>query len=442
METLNLSETTIKISDRVGFFGLWLFSFSVFLSTAAAVVGYVLFTFAMFFVDNHWRRWLGHPLVLASLGFGLCISLCTFFAAQNLPETSDEIWDKWLSWEKLLLFIPFGFWVYRRPEWREGVLLVSVLGLVVGMLIRVDWGNLAHFLNNREGFQFPAIGFAYVAGIALLGLGFLGTAAWKRGDAWFRLVWGFVLVVLTLILLQGFIQSYSRGSWLALLVTFFVLIPVFLSTWGKGSHSTGKIVMAGALFIALISVVGILNQDRIAKRLADESDLFEQILSNNIIPDENSSTALRLNAWAFGLDKTIERPWFGWGPGTTKYLVSQSGLPERLQADGKWLPHLHSAYIDMSVQFGLLGLAWASLILWLMGRTAVKNYQAGVMPKRYLLFFFAVFVFALVWSIFDYRTVHRDWRFSWILLAGTLFSFHLEMILGKSGAKREKADLE
>jgi O-antigen ligase len=117
-------------------------------------------------------------------------------------------------------------------------------------------------------------------------------------------------------------------------------------------------------------------------------------------------------------------------------------LPERLQEHGKWLPHLHSAYIDMSVQFGLLGLAWASLILWLMGRTAVKNYQAGVMPKRYLLFFFAVFVFALVWSIFDYRTVHRDWRFSWILLAGTLFSFHLEMILGKSEAKREKADLE
>jgi hypothetical protein len=74
------------------------------------------------------------------------------------------------------------------------------------------------------------------------------------------------------------------------------------------------------------------------------------------------------------------------------------------------------------------------VILLLLGRVVFNAGRAGKMPRQYVVFFIAAFVFAMIWSIFNYRIVHRDWLFSWILLAGTIFSFHLQIILDKADA--------
>lgn len=434
-----MPNVAMRVSDKVGFWGLWLFSFSAFLSTSGAVLGYVMFFVALFFTDSRWRQWLYSPIVILSLSFGLYITARAIFAASNLPEASSEIWDKWIAWIKLLLFIPFGYWVYRKPEWRQKLLLVSVLGLVIGMLFEVEWADPLQFLSTRSGYQFPAIGFAYVAGIALIGLGLLGATSRKSGAVGVNWFGWFLFGLLFLVLFQGFIQSYSRGAWLAMIVSLFVLAMSWLGSGKKDPTVAKQVVTVGVLFLALFSIVAMLNQERIQERLAYETDLFEQILTEEGDTSEVSSTTLRLNLWAYGIEKIYERPLFGWGPGTTKYLVAHSGMPERLKNQaGKWLPHLHNAYIDMGVQLGLFGIVWGGLILFFMGRTVIKTSKVGVMPRNYVLFFLGVFVFALVWSLFDYRTVHRDWRFSWILVAGTLFSFYLEQILDKrktAGAK-------
>lgn len=435
----------MRIADRAGFFGLWLFSFSAFLSTAAAVAGYVIFTFALLFSNARWRQWVLDPLVLSCLGFGLFAGLQTYLAVQAIPEAADEMWDKLMGWEKLLIFIPFGYWVARRPDWRLGLLLASVVGLILGMLLKVDWAQLGQFMHTRSGFQFPAIGFAYVAGLAMLGLALFGGGQFKQSSPWKRGAWLFLIGVMLLILAQGFIQSYSRGGWLAMFVTLCVMAVIWY--WRRdhlrGQVSTRVVVSVAVLLTAVTLAVVLLNQDKIKQRIAYEADVFSQIVSaerNETIP---SSTGLRLNVWAYGLKKFIERPLFGWGPGTAGYLVAHSGQPEKLShASGEWLPHLHNTYIEVLVQFGLAGLIWILLILILFGRIMIRASRAGEMPQRYALFFIAVLVFASVWAFFDYRIVHRDWRFSWILLAGTLFSFHLQMIWKNTGTNPGKAGRE
>jgi O-antigen ligase len=187
------------------------------------------------------------------------------------------------------------------------------------------------------------------------------------------------------------------------------------------------------LLLAGTLVIVMLNQEEILQRTTVESEVFGQILDNERDDTDFSSTGLRLNAWVFGLGKVAEKPVFGWGPGTTSYLVEQSGMPEKLRTfGGVWLQHLHNTYIEVLVQFGLIGLLWVLVILLLLGRVVHNAERAGKMPRHYVLFFIAAFVFAMIWSIFNYRIVHRDWLFSWILLAGTIFSFHLQMILDKA----------
>ena len=426
-----LSEIRIKIGGWLGGAGLWLYCFSAFLSTAGASLGFVIFSFAMPILPVRWRRWVREPLVMTSLGFSIFLLLQTLFAIQWLPGAADEMLDKLVGWEKLLLFIPFGFWMARWSERRFTLLLISVVGLAIGMLSYVNWSMPARFLQTRTGFLFPAIGFAYIAGIAILGLFILGLDSLRREGRKRHIGISLLLVLLLVILVQGFIQSYSRGAWLAMAVALFVLCVVWYRQRG-GVMTNLPPRSQLALAVLLLSVVGMviyLNEENIAERVVVEAEVISSVVKNQRDATEVSSTGLRLNVWRFGFEKFSERPFFGWGAGSAKYLIEQSGLANKLVSpDGEWLPHLHNTYIELLLQFGLVGFVWALAILLLLGRMVHQAVVAGTMPRSYALFFLAVLVFAAVWCVFDYRVVHRDWQFSWIILAGTIFSFHLQSI--------------
>jgi O-antigen ligase len=431
-----LSDIRIKMAAWLGGAGIWLYAFSAFLSTAGASLGFVLFTLAMPMSDVRWRRWIREPLIIISVGFSIFILLQTYFAIQWLPAAKDEILDKLVGWLKLLLFIPFGFWMARWASRRLTLLFVSVIGLAIGMLASVDWSTPAQFLQTRTGFQFPAIGFAYVAGIAILGLFMLGLDALKGMARKRQVVTSILLLLLLLMLIQGFIQSYSRGAWLAMAVA----LPVLFAAWYRHRASVKtrlprrSQLAVGVLLLAVAGLVIYMNNENIAQRVVFESEVISSALSDQRDETEFSSTGLRLNVWRFGLEKFAERPIFGWGAGSAKYLIEQSGAADRLASpDGKWLPHLHNSYLEVLVQFGLVGFVWVLTILVLLGRMMLKVTAAGIMPRPYSLFFLFVVVFAAIWCVFDYRIVHRDWQFSWIILAGTIFSFHLQSILPGGG---------
>ncbi|CAK0769661.1 hypothetical protein CCP4SC76_5230001 [Gammaproteobacteria bacterium] len=61
-------------------------------------------------------------------------------------------------------------------------------------------------------------------------------------------------------------------------------------------------------------------------------------------------------------------------------------------------------------------------LLTLLGRGLIAAYRTGRLARDHLAFFAGTTLLVLVWSAFDFRHLHWDWRDYWILLAGTGFS--------------------
>jgi len=418
------------VTERIGFFALWLFALGAFLSTAAATAGYILLAATFLTGNREWRRILRDPLLLAVAGLALFAALDAWWMSGVIPAAAEDLAGAAGAWAKLLLFIPFGWWLARRPAWRDPLLLAALIGLSIGMLREADWANLSQFLVQRSGYQLPAIGLGMVTGIALIGLLTLG---WRSPDepggrGCYGGLWLIVGLLLLMIMLQGLIQSYSRGSWLALLVAL-VAIGLFWLRGNTPRRPLPSLRQSGIALLLLVALLGLFWQlygERIGQRVVAEQGVIDGVMAGDLQGQRVSSISLRLNAWLFGLEQLAERPLTGWGPGSTRYLID-SKRPAGLQnPDGSWLPHLHNTYIDVAVQLGLVGLLWTLLIIGLLVVSARRSCGSGLLDRRHALFLVGVLVLIAVWALFNYRVIHRDWRFSWIMLAGLVYSYQLQ----------------
>ena len=89
----------------------------------------------------------------------------------------------------------------------------------------------------------------------------------------------------------------------------------------------------------------------------------------------NKAVGIRMLLYRMGVDRFLERPWFGWGLDTIPMLIQRAQLPT-----GEQFVHLHNAYLDALVGLGVIG---ASLLLgvfallmrelWLAWRTGIVS---------------------------------------------------------------------
>jgi len=90
----------------------------------------------------------------------------------------------------------------------------------------------------------------------------------------------------------------------------------------------------------------------------------------------NKAVGIRMLLYRLGVDRFLERPWFGWGLDTIPALIERAHLP----TGGEGFVHLHNAYLDALVGLGVIGAAllfgvFALLMreLWLAWRTGIVS---------------------------------------------------------------------
>jgi O-antigen ligase len=345
-----------------------------------------------------------------------------------------------LDWARLAVFVPAGYAIAARPGRLPLLLLLALVGLIGGMLVRLDWALLlddpANFIDSRSGFGFGALAFGLYSGTALLGLVLLRRRCWQ--DAAGRARWWRVLpwLIALAVVLQGLVMTKARGSWLALLAA--LVLGLWLARRGRpaaGAAGRGR-RRAVVVMLAAAGVLGLVlfNGGRIAERFTEELDTARAMAAGEIAYDRTSSVSLRWHAHRFGLAAWAERPWLGWGAGTTRALMDASGNPAVRDPDDVPLKHQHNTYLELAVQLGLVGLLlFLGLHLGLMALVAARlRGAAGQGADRdILVFLLAGLVLLLVWDLFDYRAVRQDWRGHWTLLAGAALSLGLRPIGGR-----------
>ncbi|MFB1490443.1 MULTISPECIES: O-antigen ligase family protein [unclassified Thiocapsa] len=427
--------------SRAGLVGLYVFAFFGLLGITPATVGLVLLALAFLIRFDAWRRLVRDPVALLAMVFGIYVAVhsVTAYLLAPTPALAEAVIDNGTDWVKMLLFIPLAYWVAGRPDRVRMVLLLGLAGFTLATFRKIDWATFdAAFFSTRFDAYLPSIAFGMFAGLGALGLLATRRAFWAMRDRpWQRWLATTLWAVWLLVMLEGLLLSQSRGSWLGFLGGLAVL--AFLE-WRARQATTARparrrwfaiLLVAAALGAFLAS-----QYQTIAMRLTDQTDTLQQVMSGDVTEVTSDPVGLRVNALLFTVEKWRERPWFGWGAGTSREWIATSGRTDTLLDNVNWLPHLHNAYAETLFQFGAVGLLLAVALVWALVRATGTECRAGRLPVDLCRLFLITLMFVLIWNLFNYRVVRSDWMVFWILLAGAAYSFRLARLTESSGGGR------
>jgi O-antigen ligase len=422
-----------EIIDWVGTAGLFLFAFSAFLSTTALSIGLALLVGALLLNRSVWPRLRRDPLSIVCVVSTVYLVVRTLWAVWEFPGSAqlqeDQAWD----WFRLWLFLCVGWWVNGNTKRITWILLLALVGLLSGMVYALfdHWSLL--WSGIRTGFHLPIIAFGLYAGTAVLGLLLMAPRIWGKMEKlpFFAIRVGLWLIAFVL-LTQGLIDTQSRGAWLAAVL---VLPPLtILRYWialKQKRISRQRRISIACLVLVIFGLLVLANLPTIQNRMAQERSMFEATWKLDFKDVPTQGFGVRVQALRYGLRKWLERPMFGWGPGSTEYLISHSGehiLQHPLSGGGYvWLDHLHDTYLEILFRFGLVGALLIATVLGLLLRDLWIAHLEGRLPIDYLLFLTGTFSLMAIWSLSDFRLLHPDWRSYWILIAGMAHAFRLPL---------------
>lgn len=417
--------------SRVGRAGLFGFAATAWLSTSAAALALSLVVIAFIFNRSAWSTIRRDPVFVLFVATTVYIVLRAGWAAWELPETAAAQAQQASAGLKLWLFVCIAWWLGASLTRIHWVLLLALGGLIGGMLWRMDWSDFPRALwsNDRHAFGAHPNPYALYISTALLSLFTLAprflSLAHRSSLFALRLI-GWATAIL--LLAQWLVTTNTRSAWLAVLLVF----PPVLATRGyfwlreKPSETAKRLVVVGLAVAGLATIVAF-NFSAIEQRLAADHEARARIAAGELENLPRTSIGYRMDLYLFGFSKWRERPMFGWGPGSTEYLISHSSEKERLRPidSPDWFDHLHSTYLEILVRYGLLGAALFALIVVMLLRALYQAYCSRQLPGDYALFILGSFGLTAVWCAFDFRLDHFDWLHYWILLAGITYTFRL-----------------
>lgn len=405
--------------ERPGVAVLYVLAASAFLSTSLSwlALGGVVLTCAL--EEPRRALWRWRPVTWLLVLFALLVLLRAARASLECPEHAGLLWITALDWCKLLLCVPLALLIDGRPGRAARVLLLALVGLVLGMLWHLDWRLLAHapleFLGSREQYEFTAIAAALYAGSGLLGLLLMRPHLLAPAPALplRALLWGLA----TLLLAVALVQSQSRGSWVAWIPAAVLGVWLMAVVRAQRWRAPSQRQLWSAAVLGALVLIGVLWQ-------AD--DLFTRLRADlawaSGVSTETAESSLgqRWNAQRVGLELWLQRPWFGWGPGLSQVLMEASGNVHVRDVEGVTLRHLHNSYLELLVQFGLVGLLLAGAIIAVMLQGVWRRLGdlSNPQARELAVLMLALWANLLLWGLTNYRAVHHDWLMAWLVVAG------------------------
>jgi O-antigen ligase len=427
----------INIAHNLGMAGLYVFAISAWTYSPGIdaglmmMLGATLLTPAIY--QQLWQGWL----IRFMLAFTLFLIISAISALIEFPPSMHQQGTGLYRWSKLLLFFLPAWWISRDGRTLTRVFLLSVIGLVFMIVTHVDWGNLIHLrLVSRYGFEISSeineaglYSSTYLLALILLAPRPFETIKYKP------LAWIVFLLTGCSLLLLGYalLSSMSRQSWLALAL---VGPPVILArywVWFKLNKASITPLNTILLMIPLLAIITLFvgNREYLAARVAYEKIDLSSLLEKGKSIDTKSSVDIRLNMQTFGIEKWLERPVFGWGIGSTRYVTKQSKDPrmwmgDPSQGDEGWWFHMHNVYVEILLRTGLAGfLGWLIIFLGVM-QVLLKSYRSGAMPVDTFLVLLGISMIMLIDGWFGFYVGNNRGEAYWLLLGGAIYSFRLK----------------
>jgi putative inorganic carbon (HCO3(-)) transporter len=181
----------------------------------------------------------------------------------------------------------------------------------------------------------------------------------------------FLLAIISVFII-GLILSFTRAAWISLVLASFFILLLKL----KINRKFLFFIPSFILFIFFLFQNPIL--DTLQRNKQDSSDnLIEHFTSiSNISTD--ASNMERINRWKCAINMFLEKPVFGWGPGTYQFqyapfqLYNDKTIISSNQGD---MGNAHSEYLGPLAESGVLGLLFFSLLVLVVILRAIYLYD-------------------------------------------------------------------
>ncbi|MDN3525033.1 O-antigen ligase family protein [Halomonas sabkhae] len=344
-----------------------------------------------------WRHTAFRFLGIA-LGFAILHWLFIWMTLESLARD----YPKLDHMARLFIFLLLAWWLAGST--RNTLIFWGIAALAVVSSPWIAGDGLNDF---QRGFAGQRIGFgirnvqhaAMFFGTALLGLLiFLPRLLQARGRYWMLPLWALALSVLV----AGVLIAQTRATWLGLMVAASLLMAGLL--W----HHRRRIRYLPLL--VLLSIAGggylLVSNPVFMERLTAEADVIHQLLQGNwdAVPlsteSNRSSIGERLYSWRGAWEMILQRPLLGWGDNGVTWLFDNIDY-NQAHYQNLDFGHLHNLYIEISLQYGLIGLVgYFGLLGWLV-RHSLKAWQAGRMPGDIMVFTLTFVVFWSVVNLFE-----------------------------------------
>lgn len=408
--------------EIIGLLGLALVAFALALGNTGQSVGMGLLLIASLFA---WRAlWTGLKsdwVARFALIWFCFVLLRALWGSWEMPALASEHLDRTRNIARVLLF-PLACW-WLGGDRRAVVSLCAVVlaGAVAGILYYGNWHGLDVFTipqRLRFGGDPRLQGLLYVsilAGMIAFARAWWGSSVNRTAFFLRALLW----VLLYLLILWALIAVQARAAWIAGALVGSIFFICFI--WNKlRRHAGGRRheLAIGLSFLVSTSAVLAIFADTIANRMLEEHGHYELVIQGEVQEIEDRSVATRLYLIGVGWSTWLDRPFFGWGPGSSEYLIAHGDMPGELQGSAE----LHNNYLDVLMRFGMVGtLLFFGFWSWLILRT-LRHVRAGDIPADVGALGLSV---SLIFFIVNFTDTYIDFQFGWfymLLLCALLHS--------------------
>lgn len=337
----------------------------------------IIFLIRTFYERDFDNRVLRHPVTIAVFIYLFWLSFTVITSELKIVSLKHVV-------AKLWFIICFYFIATRLFAEHKNIqrfiwlFIIPLCGVVVYTLI----------MHGKHGFEekpahwvmqpFFKDHTSYGAILAMFYPFILGTFFLKNLNRWKRALSIFAFAIIT----AGLVFSYTRAAWISLVI----VLGVFFIYFFRIKFSTLAIA-----FTLLVTLFLYFQNDIIMSleknRQDSSTDLAEHAQSvTNIASD--ASNLERINRWNCALRMFMERPVFGWGPGTYQFLYSpyqHSGELTIISTKFGNRGNAHSEYLGPLAEAGVLGTLTFLAIIICIFYTASRLYARLVDPERKII---------------------------------------------------------
>ena len=345
----------------------------------------------------------------------ILISAISFYYI--FPETYKSQIYSVLWWIAPWTFIFISWIIQGKEKIIYNTFIFSILGFILRIIIKADWILISEFI---PGYRYK-VGFPFLLTSLYCGL-FLSCLYIFRKDL--KLKKTIVLVpIVSLVIFLFFILalSQSRGMFILLiLLLLFSLIHNIKIFYEKKIETT--------IIILFILVFTASQYKMINSRMSEEKLIYNKILLSEISEIPYTSIGARIHLFDYALSLVKQRPFFGWGPGTsaTQYLTAREDVryPLKDKFELSNFSHLHNIFLEISVRFGVVGLIIHLLILFYFVKTCFIG-EINIFEDKIYTFFLTFSFLNISFNMYDYRYIYKDYRYVIIVFLGIFFSRYI-----------------